>query len=80
MEYIKSVNGHSNDVSIFDEARSERLLRRQFLTAPSFEFYGGIAGLLDMRSSECVVKVNFITSWKPNFNVREIVFDMRNHA
>lgn len=60
----KEVDGSNEPiygVSIFNRADTERFLRQRFLIAPSFEFYGAIAGLFDFEPPGCAVNNNLIT-------------------
>ena len=47
----------------FNRTVFEDLLKRRFFYAPSFELYGGIAGLYDYGPVGCAVKANFINIW-----------------
>ena len=38
---------------------------------PSFEIYGGVAGLFDFGPITCALKSNFINMWKQHFILEE---------
>lgn len=60
----------------FNRASFEDLLKRRFFYAPSFEIYGGVAGLYDYGPVGCAVKANFITAWRQHFVLEENMLEV----
>lgn len=54
----------------------EDLLKRRFFYAPSFEIYGGVAGLYDYGPVGCAVKANFIAAWRQHFVLEENMLEV----
>eukprot|EP00178_Gracilaria_changii_P005367 TRINITY_DN187_c1_g1_i1.p1 TRINITY_DN187_c1_g1~~TRINITY_DN187_c1_g1_i1.p1 ORF type:complete len:774 (+),score=164.49 TRINITY_DN187_c1_g1_i1:11909-14230(+) len=52
------------------------LLRRRFFIAPSFEIYGGVAGLYDYGPPGCAVKNNLLAVWRQHFIVEEAMLEL----
>eukprot|EP00737_Agarophyton_chilense_P000527 gb/GEZJ01000588.1/.p2 GENE.gb/GEZJ01000588.1/~~gb/GEZJ01000588.1/.p2 ORF type:complete len:735 (+),score=108.31 gb/GEZJ01000588.1/:111-2207(+) len=80
-EARKKLNAHRNDPSD-DKAVAQRaaavhvLLRRRFFIAPSFEIYGGVAGLYDYGPPGCAVKNNLLAVWRQHFIVEEGMLEL----
>lgn len=72
----EEVCGPSNDTTAFNRNGTEGLLRRRFFIAPSFEIYGGIAGLYDYGPPGCAVKNNVLATWKQHFIVEESMLEL----
>lgn len=72
----ESVDGPTNDVSAFNRAGTEGLLKRRFFIAPSFEIYGGVAGLYDYGPPGCSVKNNLLAFWRQHFVVEEAMLEL----
>ena len=51
------------------------LLRKMFVV-PSFEIYGGVAGLYDFGPVTCALKANFINLWKQHFILEEDMLEV----
>lgn len=66
----------ANDTSQFNRNGTEGLLKRRFFIAPSFEIYGGVAGLYDYGPPGCAVKNNLIAVWKQHFIVEEGMMEL----
>lgn len=72
----ESVQGPLTDVSSFNRAGTEGLLKRRFFIAPSFEIYGGVAGLFDYGPPGCSVKNNLLALWRQHFVVEEAMLEL----
>lgn len=55
----------------FDRGRMEDLLKRRFYYAPSFEIYGGVAGLFDYGPMGTAMKTNILDLWRSHFVLEE---------
>ena len=55
-------DGVKFDRDIFDDA-----CKRRFLFGPSFNIYGGIAGLYDYGPVGCTLKNNILNIWRDRF-------------
>eukprot|EP00051_Salpingoeca_urceolata_P004347 m.64335 g.64335 ORF g.64335 m.64335 type:complete len:638 (+) comp13577_c0_seq3:276-2189(+) len=55
----------------FDRGHFEDTLKQRFFFAPSFDIYGGTAGLFDYGPVGCAVKANIIDAWRRFFVVSE---------
>lgn len=69
-------SGPLNDVSDFHREGAEGLLKRRFFIAPSFEIYGGVAGLFDYGPPGCSVKNNLLAMWRQHFVVEEAMLEL----
>lgn len=70
------VSGPSNDTSDFNRVGTEGLLKRRFFIAPSFEIYGGVAGLYDYGPPGCSVKNNLLALWRQHFVIEEGMLEL----
>lgn len=61
----------------FDRAKLEDLLKRRFFFVPSFEIYGGVAGLYDYGPSGCAMEANMLNIWKSHFVLEEQMLEIR---
>lgn len=59
------------DKNVFDDV----LLQKMFVV-PSFEIYGGVAGLFDFGPITCALKSNFINLWKQHFILEEDMLEV----
>lgn len=66
----------SKQINPFNRGGTEGLLRRRFFIAPSFEIYGGVAGLYDYGPPGCAVKNNLLAAWKQHFVVEEGMLEL----
>lgn len=73
---LEEHSGPSNNTAQFNRSGTEGLLRRRFFIAPSFEIYGGVAGLFDYGPPGCAVKNNVIAAWKHHFIVQEGMLEL----
>ncbi|GJD08163.1 Glycine--tRNA ligase [Galdieria sulphuraria] len=60
----------------FPREALEGLLKRRFFIAPSFEIYGGVAGLYDYGPPGTAVKNNIIQLWRQHFVVEENMLEL----
>lgn len=56
---------------LIDRAAFEDTCARRFIFGPSFEPYGGTAGLFDYGPVLCAMKANFLQLWRTHFIVEE---------
>ncbi|KAJ7365654.1 Glycine--tRNA ligase [Desmophyllum pertusum] len=61
----------------FDRSKMEDLLKRRFFFVPSFEIYGGVAGLYDYGPSGCAMEANMVNIWKSHFVLEEQMLEIR---
>lgn len=73
---MEAVSGPTNDTSHFNRPGTEGLLKRRFFIAPSFEIYGGVAGLYDYGPPGCAVKNNLLALWRQHFVVEEGMLEL----
>lgn len=73
---LEEQTGTAAKKSPFNRSGTEGLLRRRFFIAPSFEIYGGVAGLFDYGPPGCAVKNNVIAAWKRHFIVQEGMLEL----
>lgn len=57
--------------STFNKTRLEELLKKRFFFAPSYQIYGGVAGLYDYGPSGCALQVNILDLWRRHFALEE---------
>lgn len=69
-------DGPAADEGEFNRAGLEGLLKRRFFIAPSFEIYGGVAGLYDYGPPGCSVKNNLIAVWRQHYIVEEGMLEL----
>ena len=60
----------------FDKATFDDVLLRKMFVVPSFEIYGGVAGLCDFGPVTCALKANFINLWKQHFILEEDMLEV----
>ncbi|RKP29181.1 glycyl-tRNA synthetase [Metschnikowia bicuspidata] len=54
----------------------EQILKRRFFYAPSFEIYGGVAGLHDYGPPGCAFQANIIDTWRKYFVLEEDMLEV----
>jgi glycyl-tRNA synthetase len=59
-----------------DKASLESLLRRRMFYTPSFEIYGGVAGLYDYGPPGCALQANIIDIWRKHFVLEEDMLEV----
>lgn len=72
----EAIIGPSNDTSSFNRVGTDRVLKRRFFIAPSFEIYGGVSGLYDYGPPGCAVKNNVLAVWKQHYVVEESMLEL----
>lgn len=60
----------------FDKATFDDVLLQKMFVVPSFEIYGGVAGLYDFGPITCSLKSNFINLWKQHFILEEDMLEV----
>lgn len=60
----------------FSRDSLEQLLKRRFFYAPSFEIYGGVAGLFDFGPPGCAFQNNIIDVWRKHFILEEEMLEV----
>ena len=60
----------------FSRDSLEHLLKRRFFYAPSFEIYGGVAGLFDFGPPGCAFQNNIIDVWRKHFILEEEMLEV----
>lgn len=55
----------------FSRAEFDDTCRRRFFFGPSFDPYGGTAGLYDLGPPLCAMKANLLTLWRSHFVIEE---------
>jgi glycyl-tRNA synthetase len=60
----------------FDRAILDSMLRRRLFYTPSFEAYGGIAGLFDYGPPGCSLQANIIEAWRKHFVLEEDMLEL----
>ena len=59
-----------------DRAQFESLLKRRLFYTPSFEIYGGYAGLFDYGPPGCALQANLIDLWRKHFVLQEDMLEV----
>ena len=59
-----------------DKAVLESMLRRRMFYTPSFEIYGGVAGLYDYGPPGCSLQANIIDQWRKHFVLEEDMLEV----
>lgn len=59
-----------------DRAILDTLLRRRMFYTPSFEIYGGVAGLFDYGPPGCALQANLIDNWRKHFVLEEDMLEV----
>lgn len=79
---VKIVPMNNQEVSVarnkyqFNRGELEDVLRRRFFYAPSFEQYGGVAGLYDYGPAGCAFQANVIDLWRKHFVLEENMLEV----
>ncbi|KAJ3045297.1 Glycine--tRNA ligase 1, mitochondrial [Rhizophlyctis rosea] len=60
----------------FDRAALDALLAQRFFVAPSFQIYGGIAGLYDYGPPACALQNNILAAWRHHFVLEEDMLEV----
>ncbi|KAJ1680162.1 Glycine--tRNA ligase 1, mitochondrial [Spiromyces aspiralis] len=64
------------DAESFDRAALEALLTKRFFFAPSFEIYGGVAGLYDYGPTGNALLQNLVQHWRQHFVIEENMLEV----
>lgn len=68
---------NDNEVeSEFPRASFNKLMTQRFFIAPSFEIYGGVAGLFDLGPPACSIKANILNLWRQHFILYENMLEV----
>lgn len=59
-----------------DKAALDALLRRRMFFTPSFEIYGGVAGLFDLGPPGAALQSNLVEIWKKHFILEENMLEV----
>jgi len=59
-----------------DRAVLDSMLRRRMFYTPSFEIYGGVAGLYDYGPPGCALQANVIDAWRKHFVLEEDMLEI----
>lgn len=59
-----------------DRAALDSILRRRMFYTPSFEIYGGVAGLYDYGPPGCALQANIIDMWRKHFVLEEDMLEV----
>ncbi len=54
----------------------DSMLRRRMFYTPSFEIYGGVAGLYDYGPPGCALQANVIDTWRKHFVLEEDMLEV----
>ncbi|KAI8823554.1 uncharacterized protein EV422DRAFT_493603 [Fimicolochytrium jonesii] len=75
-EQLKQLSLKEDGADKFDRATLESVLLKRFFYAPSFEIYGGIAGLYDYGPPGCALQNNILTLWRQHFVLEEDMLEV----
>ncbi|KOS17173.1 Glycine--tRNA ligase 1 [Escovopsis weberi] len=59
-----------------DKASLDSMLRRRMFYTPSFEIYGGVAGLYDYGPPGCALQTNIVDVWRKHFILEENMLEV----
>jgi glycyl-tRNA synthetase len=59
-----------------DRPTLDSLLRRRMFYTPSFEAYGGVAGLFDYGPPGCALQANIVDLWRKHFVLEEDMLEL----
>ena len=60
----------------FQRSNLEQILTKKFFYIPSFEIYGGIAGLYDYGPPGCGLQTNILSAWRQHFVLEEDMLEL----
>ncbi|KAL1923592.1 uncharacterized protein VTP21DRAFT_8572 [Calcarisporiella thermophila] len=60
----------------FDRNALEQLMSKRFFYAPSFQIYGGVAGLYDYGPTGCALQANIMQLWRHHFVIEEDMLEV----
>ena len=73
---VEQINIEINLVEKYKRVPLENVLRRRFFVIPSFEIYGGVAGLYDYGPTGCALKNNIENYWREHFILEENMLEI----
>lgn len=73
---MKKLESEEENESIFDKEQFDQHMTRKLFFIPSFEIYGGVAGLYDFGPVGCGLKNNILSKWKEHFILNENMLEM----
>ncbi|KAH6564115.1 hypothetical protein BASA62_008050 [Batrachochytrium salamandrivorans] len=65
-----------NNPNHFDRAALDSLLTKRFFISPSFQIYGGIAGLFDYGPPGSALQSNILSLWRQHFVLEEDMLEI----
>ncbi|KAG2370778.1 hypothetical protein C9374_003246 [Naegleria lovaniensis] len=75
-QITKEWNRANPDKLHIDPEEFNELLTRRFFVVPSFEIYGGVAGLYDYGPPACAIKANLLDLWRKHFVIEENMLEV----
>ncbi|KAL9648111.1 hypothetical protein ABK040_007476 [Willaertia magna] len=75
-QLTKEWNRANPDKLHIDALDFNELLTRRFFVVPSFEIYGGVAGLYDYGPPACAIKANILDLWRRHFVLEENMLEV----
>ncbi|CAI2185561.1 6224_t:CDS:10 [Funneliformis geosporum] len=63
-------------MTAFNRTALEEVIKKRFFYAPSFQAYGGVAGLYDYGPPGCALQANIIDLWRKHFVLEEEMLEM----
>lgn len=78
LNQLKLQRDQSNkaDAPAFNRATLDSLLQKRFFYAPSFQIYGGVAGLYDYGPPGCALQANILSLWRQHFVLEEDMLEV----
>eukprot|EP01116_Phalansterium_solitarium_P007362 TRINITY_DN1_c17_g1_i1.p1 TRINITY_DN1_c17_g1~~TRINITY_DN1_c17_g1_i1.p1 ORF type:complete len:735 (+),score=278.38 TRINITY_DN1_c17_g1_i1:34-2205(+) len=74
-EATKALKPKSDKID-FNRAGFSKMLTQRFFLTPSFEIYGGVAGLYDLGPPGCAIKANLLAQWRQHFVLTENMLEV----
>jgi hypothetical protein len=66
----------SKAASTFDKSNFDQLMLKRFFFTPSFDIYGGVAGLYDYGPPGSALQANVLNAWRRHFIVEEDMLEL----
>lgn len=73
---MENNNAPQQQKAEFPRAAFMRLMSQRFFINPSFEIYGGIAGLFDLGPPATAIKANLLNLWRQHFVITENMLEV----
>jgi glycyl-tRNA synthetase len=67
---------HKLRLRTFDRSEFDQILIKRFFITPSFQMYGGIAGLFDYGPPGCSLQANILALWRTHFCLEEEMLEI----